>query len=80
MVLNSTHRGVSRIFHQGQIPFLGSAEIFSTPLKNVCPRGITHNSGSRITYHNLKDTSFDPMRAFFIRGRNILFRISSGYL
>ena len=83
-------RLVSDFFHQGQILFLGRAEIlirgriFLHPLKNVLLLG--HNSQGRghpiLQLNNDQFchlTPMSPMRAFFlIRGRNILFQISSG--
>ena len=76
-------RGVSRIiFHQGEILFLGGQKYFSQcakkicpSLENICPWDVSDKRREEyliITKERL-DLASVPIRAFFIRGRNLLF-------
>ena len=87
---NKETRGVSRIyFLSGADPISrgGGAEVFSSEAesrssgtKTLLPLGHNTQKGGADYLIIAKERlpPMPPMRAFFIRGRNILFRISSG--
>ena len=62
----------------------GIIDIFSSEAETVLPLGHYTQEGGGTEYCSLSETSFgvcppmSPMKAFFIRCINILFRISSG--